>query len=224
MNTLDILKSMNSKSKRKTAVLSASHEDVKKFNEYLGIHGKVRDIFLSTNSDRQFFTAVPIMNKLVPEEKRQEVFYATKLGRSKVGVPTKLLYLLEESYKVNKTPNRLISNINKNALKPYLNPDMLEEGLRVVDVVGDIVGSTFSTLTSNQKVKRFGNVYEAYIEDIDKVAILPLEIVDSVSREELNNISYDKSKGLVLEGKPLRKIICSSGIVLDDLDLTTYVM
>lgn len=201
-----------------------SPEDIRNFQNLLAINSQVRKIFEAEEEASSFFKAYPDIAELTPKEKREDIFYAVKLEQYYKGVPNKLIYILKKLIKAldgRVLPNHIIE-LGEHLLTPYAKKNYVSEFGRFTfkDILENVCNQTITLLSdSNYLVKISGEVYEVYIPDMQRVALLPSDIASRLTYEDCLNLHYEPDKGVCLNGSPLRTWGNRLGILHNDFDL-----
>lgn len=193
---------------------------VQDFQEVMQIDGGFYSRFKYTEIAKEFYKACPLFTKLIPKGMQEDVFYAAKCGYLLEGVPSKLTYLLNKAFKEYDTPNNGVSMVAAVSLKPFLAEGSLAEGLTVKDAIEGVLGKSYQVLSDANRAVKYNDCYEVYVENVDRVVILPLEYEKYLaSRQDLLTVEYNSGIGVCLCGKPLRTYCGKFGITENEFDL-----
>lgn len=205
-----------SKSKKRLCTL----DEFNTFKEWLAFN----EIYLyglkDTEESDEFYAAYEFLRELTPDEIKEDVFYATKVGYILEGVPSKLVFILKKALSKYKTPNVALSAIDRRLLSKYLTKDSLPAGITIRLIMEDILGCTITLLSEYKKSIRYRDVFEVYVENTDRVLVIPESMGDYVqTQQDLENVSYVKDLGVCLYDKPMRTLGGKLGVVTDEYDL-----
>lgn len=197
-------------------------EVIAEFVECININNLILSDFENTNNYNSFFMNYRNILEIVGKEYASECFYAVKLGSDFQGVPNKLAYFIDcalrrnDSLYVN-SAYEMIYHI----IKPY--EDKLfksEHGeFTVKDVTENILGHSVKLLTDTELKVPAGKFHEVWVPDIKRVAIIPSDIGDSLSDDDLENLTYNPSIGICLRDIPIRTMRGRLGVTRSDFDL-----
>lgn len=184
--------------------------------EILPANQKVKQVFDSCESAADFFKAFPTFKEI--KLNSEEAFYRMKLGMKIDGVPSRAVFIIKKAVKVNGTefPNLTIQSVYK-LLEQYDDFYFINNGLEItlIDIIEFILGKSVKLTTARRL--RVDN--EVYIKDVDRIAIIPDDILDEVEGE----IHYDPKRGLIgnVHGVETELRILSNriGVTTDDFDL-----
>lgn len=219
MDLLDLNKIILSKDKTEIEYPIIKEGDFNFFKELVNIDGTIKAAFDSTDNATIFFKGYADIKELVGT-KAVDVFYAYKLGYFLEGVPMKLVYILTKAYReyseVNMALNSCIALVQKYANNVYVTPN---GSYTVKDIIDNIAATSTKLITEDCLKVEYNNYFEVYIKDTRMVALIPSYTATNLSQDDINNIKYDKEKGLVLHGLPLRISTNTLGATLHDYDL-----
>lgn len=177
---------------------------------------KVKQVFDSCESAADFFKAFPTFKQIGCNS--EEAFYRFKLGFKIDGVPSRAVYIIKKAIGINGTefPNLTIQSVYK-LLEQYDDFYFINSGNEVtlIDVIEYILAKPVKLTTARRP--RVDN--EVYIKNVDRIAIIPDDILEEVEGE----ISYDAKRGLIgnVHGVETELRILSNriGVTTDDFDL-----
>lgn len=197
-----------------------TQEDLEEFRQYLAINPQFMSLLQMTDSHTEFFKACELLSKVVDKKLQEDLFYAAKLGFTYTDIPSKLVYLLRVAIRKTPSPNTAIESIDKTQLARYLKPGVLPEGITVKQVMTNLIGSDFKLLVPARRKAKYKDFYEVYVENVDRVVLLPETIASQItSRSDLCDINYKENTGVCLCDTPLRSLCGYFGIVKDEFDL-----
>ena len=147
-----------------------------------------------------------------------------KLGQYYKGIPNRLVYILKKLIKAlndRVLPNHIIE-LGESLLTPYARKNYISEYGRFTfkDILENICNQTITLLSdANYLVKISGEVYEVFISDVQRVALLPDDIAARLTYEDCLSLQYDPEKGVCLRDIPLRTWGNRLGVIKNDFDL-----
>lgn len=199
----------------------ATKEDLDFFRSLLAISESYIGSLQRIEVASEFYDAYELFKKSIPVEKQAEMFYAAKLGFVFDNVPSRLVYILNKAIKTYDTVNVAISSIDNRILQKFLDKGSLHPDIIIKDVVDSLYGKDTELITNtNRKVKADDETYEIYVQNTDRVVVVPADIANCIeSREDLENINFKDDLGVCLYDKPLRTFNGRLGITYDDYDL-----
>jgi len=225
MTLLEINRAIEGRSSKKEAEIQYKEidnlfEQVQNLQLTMQVDNGIKSRFDLTESANEFYKACPLAKKIVEKDALSEAFYALKAGFYFEGIPSKLTYILSKAIKMYETPNRAVSAISLAVLGNYLGNGALAEGHTIKEVINNILGVEYKTLTRARRAAKYNDVFEVYVENVDRVLVLPASYEQFLeSRTDLETVTYDKEKGVLMCGVPLRIYGGRIGITTDDFDL-----
>lgn len=195
-------------------------EDVNEFNRLISINNSSKVAFDTIDDANAYFSIFPDIKKIIGSKKCVEVFYALKCGFVYDGVPGKLTYMLIELFKLmdKESVNRSLNSAVK-LLDKYAGYTYGDSKFTVKDIIENILGKSVSLLTDYCRKVKVGDYWEVWIPGENAVALIPDDIANMLSSDNLEELYYDSDKGLMLKEIPLRTLNNRVGCTLDDFDL-----
>lgn len=195
-----------------------TNEEFMQFMSYLNINEKYRSVLRSTEYWEEFYECCPLFSNDFDSAIKRDLFYAAKLNFKFTGVFSELTFLIKKAFK-NLTPNVAVTSIKWQA-RMFLDGYM-PEGVTIKDVMDNIAGQEVKLITdANRKVLAGEDIYEVYVENTDRVIILPKGIADYInSIDDLRNVKFIKDVGVCVYDVPLRTLDNRVGVCLDEYDL-----
>ena len=87
-------------------------------------------------------------------------------------------------------------------------------------IIENLTGVAYESLTNSRRKVKYRDCYEIYVQNVDRVVIVPPEIADFInSLEDLESIEFVDGVGVCVCGEPLRVLGDKIGIAKDDFDL-----
>lgn len=217
-------KLLKKRGKTPVSIPALSKEEKEVFNDLIMCNKNVRNAFDATNSDVSFYGTYPDIKKIVGKERSVELFYAYKMNQDFPGVPNKAVFVLRlAARKYGVTNTNLIINSVLQYLAPYAEQSYEIDGetYTIKDVVENITGKNATLLTDSvRKVKTPDkDVYELWIPDVNRVAVVPSDIAALITDDDAYKLTYDKKVGIVLNGTPIRTFNNRLGITQFDFNL-----
>ena len=109
--------------------IQVTEENVIKFRELLMINDSFTEGLNRTESAVEYFKTYELLDKVVSDDLKEELFYIAKTGFFFEGIPSKVVYLLQRAIKKYNTPNNAISSIDIRVLNKYLKKGYLPESV-----------------------------------------------------------------------------------------------
>lgn len=211
-------------SKEECSYPVVSLSEINKLHDILSINAKLKDAFDATEDGNYFFKTFPEIGKMLDKHVLIDVFYAYKMGKYYHGVPNKLIFILRKAFEAygTKHVNKALESCTA-LLKPYIGCiyKSSEGDYTIKDIIDNLCGYSTTLLTdANLKCDVGDNLYEVYISNVDRVAIIPRDIAERLSYEDCLNLEYSPELGIHLKGTPLRTIGGRFGVLFDDFDLS----
>lgn len=193
-------------------------EEVQDFKKLLLLSPAIEKNFLSTSSAVEFFKSAPELQKGLSKIKKMDLFYAAKSDMLLEKVPSYIVYFINQAYKKCNYPNLTVSRLSLSLIKEFIS--MLPEGISLLNVLENIAGQRAELFNSAVRKTEFKGVYELYIPNIDKVAIIPKAIADEINTiDDYQSVQYVKGVGVCLGSIPLRVFNGALGIVCNEFNL-----
>ena len=206
--------------KLKKAKPTCTLQDLNEFKNLLSFNPIYLEGLKATEDAKEFYEAYEFIRELTPVDIREDVFYAAKVGFIISDVPSKLVYILRKALNKYKVPNMALESIDRRVLSNYLIPGLLPEGVTVKVLVEDLLGDRVSLLSEYNRMARYGDVVEVYVENTDRVLVGPAKLGDYLqTSKDLSSISYEKEVGVCLHSVPVRTLGGKLGVVLHEYDL-----
>lgn len=198
----------------------AAESDVTLFKEALAINKEYQRGFNITDSAKEFYESYELFNSIFDDCIKEDVFYANKLGYLFEGVPCKLTYILTKSIRANQTPNLALQSVSSLVWGRFLKNGTLREGITIKEILENIYGKNIVLLSEGVRKVKYDDFSEVYVENVDRIVLLPPDIADTLgSIEDLKSIVYKKGLGVCFDSVPLRVYNGRIGIVEDEFDL-----
>lgn len=197
----------------------AQPEDLEEFVNLLEVHPMAKKNIAVTKMPRLFYTREPDLANDIPARKREELFYAYKLGFASPAVPAKLLYLAKYAYEEFGSPNMLFKVAFEKDLKTFFSKGYLNEEYTVRDVICSITNlQDYMALEEGRNAVKIGNHWDIYIKSEDAIAMIPEELKNILSYSDIENIELKNNK-LCIGDKPICQLGRYVGAVNSVYDL-----
>lgn len=195
-------------------------DDFNKFRELLSINESFQSGLRLTDSSTEYFEAYDLLNMVVADEIKEDLFFTAKLGYFYEGIPSKIVYLLQKAIRSYNTPNNAISSLDIGRVGRFLKKGSLPDGVTLKQIMENIIGSEFQLLTKYRRSVQFKDSVEIYVENTDRVLVLPKDIAVLIeSAEDLASVEYVKGVGVCVHGIPIRTLGGKIGLTLNEYDL-----
>ena len=182
----------------------------------------IQSLYDAVDDASAFYAQVPELKKILPHKLAAETFYASKLGYIYEGVPSRLVYILSELFRLG--DRKYVNRTLEMAVQPlsgYAGITFGPDKITVKDVIENLIGTKVDLLTADTRKIQVDDAYEVWIDDIERVALLPKDIAKPLSKDDVKKIKYTSDKGLMLGDIPIRTMNNRVGCTLSDLDLRT---
>ena len=168
----------------------------------------------------KFFEAERELKYKIPVKYREEFFFAAKNGEVYKDVPAYLVYLINYAIKNFGSPNYFLYLANKQTLRRLLSPENFYNGVTCRDLIISLTGfSQYSPLSeSNYKSRTSEQVTDIYIEEQDAIAMLPADLAEKLSTEDIKAIKLERGM-LTLNGVDLLNVLGLAGVRSSTYDL-----
>lgn len=218
MNTLLVSK----KGLKETEVRLLPQEVLTEFVECVNINDTIQSDFEVTNNHNSFFANYNNILKIVGKEYASDCFYAVKLGSYFKGVPNKVAYFLEQALQAyeNTFVNSAFGCVYS-ILKPYEDKLFCSEAgqFTIKDIAENIIGRAVDLITIDIPKVKAGNFYEIWVPTEKRVAIVPEDIGNTLSYENIEQLTFSTDKGICIGDTPIRTLNGRFGITSHDFDL-----
>lgn len=167
---------------------------------------------------KSFYRVEPDVRDVVPEELRDECFYAMKLGYFSKHIPAQAMYWIMKAYNQYKIPNLIFKLIPDRVFTIMSQQDYLADGYCLQDAVCSLTVPTYTPLSLQNLCVKHEDFAEIYIAKTDMVAAVPLKIAELLSPEDIRNIDVDEN-GLHIQHHYLRSLAGYVGAINSVYDL-----
>ena len=194
--------------------------DFNHFRELLVIDDAFTQGLQYTNSYKEYFDAYELLNKVVNPDLKEDLFYSAKLGFFYQGVPSRLTYLLHLALRKYHVPNYAINAIDIRYLARFLKRDELVGEVTIKQVIENLLGKSYLSLSKHRRCVKYGDIFEIYVENMDRVLILPEELEEiTKSQEDLLSVEFVGNLGVCIRGIPIRTFAGKIGFTRNEYDL-----
>ena len=228
MNLIEFNETLMKKKKTVWTTVEYADDDILQFRQMLTINSFIESLFGKTDDCASFIKAVPAFKEVFDSKVVTELFYAVKLGYYCIGVPSKLLYIINKIFgDLGENGNyiNLAIESGKSLLEPYAEYefDAVQDGeivkYTVVKLIESRINKTFKLLTDAVPMVKVGEVCEVYVRNVDRVALIPNDIMEGMSFDNIDSIEYKPRAGIVFRDIPLREFGSRIGVTTDEFDL-----
>lgn len=222
MNLLEFNDRVMISKKKTVSVPDFDNDKLIEFKELLAISPNMKNVFSAVDDSNAFFKMFPDVKKVIGAKICAEVFYACKLGYYYDGIPSKLVYILNKAVKnCGRDFANLTVNSAVNLLRTYASAQYRYDGstICVKDVLDNVFGKSVDLLTTAKMKIKTGDVWEVFIPDVERVALMPDDIASMISYGDCDKLSFDINKGIMLGDVPVRTMNGRVGITRNDFDL-----
>lgn len=203
-------------------VEKVQQEHVDLFRSILPTSTFVSSLYNNVDDASAFYAQVPELKKLLPPKMATDIFYASKLGYIFEGVPSKMVYVISELFRLgDKDHVNLTLEMGVQLLANYAAFTYGKDKFTIKDVIENIIGTKVSLLTPDTRKVQAVDSYEVWVENANRVVLLPNDIAKPLSKDDVKKIEYDSERGLTLSDIPLRTMNNRVGCTLSDFDLRT---
>lgn len=222
MNLLEMNTEIIFGKKTKCSVPELTEEHLIQFKKLINISKSILATFESIDDANSFFTMYPDIKVVLGSSICVEAFYACKLGYYYKGIPTKLVYILNKTFKEN--DNKHINtalNTAINLIKPYISNvyEYNGEDYTVKDIIENVVGTSINLITDSKRKIKCSDCWEVYIPDIERVALFPNDIADMFGYADCEKLYFTVEKGIMFNDTVVRTLGNRLGITKNDFDL-----
>lgn len=222
MNLLGLNDSILYGKKEKVKYMEVTDEQLVLFQQLINVDQTVKQVFDSTDDVISFLSVYPDIKQIMSQSVAVECFYATKLGYLYPGVPMRLVFILSKAFKEfgKDYVNRTLNIIHK-FLAPYAGNEYVcgEDTFDLRDIIENILGRSVNLLTESKRKIQSGDCCEVFIPGVDRVALVPKDIMDRISLTDCENLKFDEKLGITIYDTPLRTFGVRLGITKSDFDL-----
>ena len=194
--------------------------DLTNFKHLLKINKVYASSFNKTDSAKEFYENFELFDKAFDKKLQEDVFYGAKLGYLLENVPCRLVYLLKLAAANNVTPSLAVQSVSPIAWGRFLKKGTLPEGIIIKDILDAVFGYDTQLITKTKLKIRYERYSEVYIENVDRICLLPNSIADQFDTiEDLRELKYVPKVGVCFGEVPLRTFDGRNGITFDEFDL-----
>lgn len=207
MNPLEIIDYITGKKYLDKVKEEPFRSDENTFNDIIRIFSKgvfVEDNIKATDNYKVFYENEPDIARLVPDDRKEEYFYAMKIEQCSSAIPAKYLFLLKKCYETYGTLNNLGLVLPKSNLKVLFSEGTISEGYTLEQIIKSLVDKSYSPFRKGSYKNEVGDFVEVYLEKVNRVAILPKDIADKLTDEDIKQIEVKKG-ALTLAGVNILK-------------------
>ena len=221
MNLVEMNEAILTGSKKQQKVPVFNQEQLIGFKKLLKVSNVIEGVYEETEDSNSFFSMFPDIKKVAGGSVSVEMFYAAKTGFYYPGVPARLIYILNKLFAGGKyeSINASLNSAIK-LLQLYCKSSWKygEETVTMKDVIENITGKSVTLLTVSVPKTDANGVYEVWVPNVERVALLPQHIYEKLSYQDCEKIEYTPD-GLSLNGMLLRTFSDRLGITKSDFDL-----
>lgn len=197
----------------------ADREGLKMAVEMLDKHPTAKSNLDTMKMPKLFYIREPDMANDIPKHMREELFYALKLGYASTVAPAKLLYYIKISYEEYGSPNYLFKITLEKDLQEFMSKGYLADGYTLRDVICSITKlPSYSPLSEGKLAVQMGEHWDVYIHDNDSIAMLPGDLRQLLSHDDIRNLSV-KGNRIYIGEKPISQLGKYIGAVNSCYDL-----
>ncbi len=199
-----------------------TQEEVNEFRRIIAVNAQVKALYNTCEDSKAFLEVCPWLKRIYGLDKYTELFYASKLKAYYKGVPCKLTYILNRLFDEfgNQHINTTVA-IGVKLLTPYVNDIYNIDGQEATlkDLIDNYAGHIVKLLTKTVRKVKSADCYELYVNNVDRVALIPNDIANMLPYDMCAKLSYEKMKGLFIDDLILRTLNDRLGVTKDDFDL-----
>lgn len=194
-------------------------ENTVSFLKILHMNEKALKAFTHTESEAEFYKAYKEAKEFVKDT--TDVFYTAKLGYFYEGVPARLTYLIQKAAKTYDGPNNVVAALAHSLeMRAFCGKDCIGKNVTIKSVVESFVGMKYRSIEKGMYAVRFKDFFEVYVENVDKVLLLPEDYERYLRNEDdVVTVEYVDNLGVCMHGEPMRTFNGRLGITEDDFDL-----
>ena len=158
--------------------------------------------------DTQFFKLETTVRDLIPEEEREEVFYACKMEKFSPVIPSKFLYLIKLVYEQNGSYNLIPVSLSSSDLKRLFTKGTIAEGYCLKDVICKLFDSSYSPISESTRGVKVGDYWEVVLNNGKAITFIPDKLKSELSSDDLELLCV-KGNRVMLQDMELRKLSSS---------------
>ena len=137
---------------------------------------------------KDYFQVCYDLAKMFDRELHSELFYAAKVGYFYEGVPTYLVYMIKECLKEYPFGNLLIKRIPTPLLNQYFREGALGN-VSLYDIIAKELGTSYQVIDKGHLYSEYETYAELYIPNEDMVAIVPNDLIQSLTTDYIESLS-----------------------------------
>ena len=185
----------------------ANEESILRWQELLAVYSDLPNVVRIAENYKEVSEAYPIIECILGK-RAEDTFYSYKLGYRIKGVKSKYVFLLQKA--LGKfPPNAALTRINSTDLKSIALITYQEEDGSLLKLINTITNKNNSIIDKDNLVTVNEGVYEAYIESIDEVCILPRTMGEHLLRKrgDVKLLTYDEVEGVMFDGISVQSLV-----------------
>lgn len=198
-----------------------------------------------TQNANAFYSVEPDLEYEIPVEQKEEVYYSIKLGYICRECPAKILYYIDNVYRLYKSFNLVVKVLPKSMLSELFKEGYIEEGYSLKDIINTIWSSKWRVNTddvqllgkdtahkctwypvSSEKLysPNSNNCWDIYIESTDMIAIVPekLKQILTCNTDTIENLTVSNNSIMLLD-IPIKTLGGYIGATNSTYDLSSLV-
>lgn len=154
------------------------------------------------NDAKSFMLTERDISLIIPKREQADVFYALKMGEYSFNVPSYCLYVLRSLYEEFGSVSLAIKALSKGQFKVFFQKNYLTDAT-MLDVIKSYIDPDYEPFTLSKLRIHHKDYDEIYIADKDMVALLPKDLSEALTDNDLPQIEVTKD-GLAIKGLLLR--------------------
>lgn len=184
------------------------------------------DTFAATvqycETPKDFYRLEPDIEAFIPLSEREEVFYCLKNEMYSPAVPAKCIYYIKKIYNMYNIPSLVWKCLPVATLTIFFQGNYLDQGLTLKDVINSFCDSNYVPLSTQNLSSKIKDGTEIYVPNTDMVAVVPTNIANKLSYDDLHKVQY-VTEGVSVGDSPIRFMSGYHGACRSAYDLRTLV-
>ena len=153
--------------------------------------------------DKQFFKLEKDVAALIPEEEREEVFYAAKMEKYSPVIPSKYLYLIKLVKEQAGSYNLFPVCLAKGDLEKLFAKGTIAEGYCLKDIICKVFDSSYSPISESVRGVKVEDYWEVVTNNGKAIVFMPDTLRKELSNDDLELI-HVKGKRAMFQDIQLR--------------------
>lgn len=185
-----------------------TQEMVARFNKAMKSSITAEDNLAMVEDYRAFYDYEPGISMLIPNNEKEEVFYAAKLEYFSPVIPSRFLYLLTKVQKEAKSFNLIPVVLSAYDVKKLFAKGTIADGYCLRDVICTLFQKEYKPVSDAVRGVKIDDYWEVCSEKDNRIILLPDKLRQQLSDDDLEEIRV--VKGNVMLGQLQLRFVSSN--------------